>query len=145
MPRAKISSERARSCYRHAFCTIHAHFLAPSSLRTVHIHILYRPNVIRRAQASRLLHGWSCLLFFAVSLQERELLAEKLDEANERLSQSVDAQARMETSLREMESKHGNVLLLQDEAVKFTLQCLDDQRQIRQSGEDDVDNEMSDD
>lgn len=59
-------------------------------------------------------------------LREREQLAERLDEATDRLVRSTESHARLEAQLRDLEGKHGRVLMLQDEAVKFTLQCLDD-------------------
>ena len=51
--------------------------------------------------------------------------------AGHRLSQAHDEMRRMSHALHEVESKHANVLALQDEAVKFTLQCLTDMHDAR--------------
>ena len=61
-------------------------------------------------------------------LQEKDIMVEQLEEVTQRLQMSAEAYAHLEGEHRELEAKHGHVLQLQDEAVKFTLQCLEDSR-----------------
>ena len=60
----------------------------------------------------------------AEGLRERESLEVGLTDTAARLQAAHEEVSRMRTLLQEMEEKHANVLSLQDEAVKFTLQCL---------------------
>jgi myosin heavy subunit len=62
----------------------------------------------------------------AEAMRLREDLQEELTEAHNRLEHAQVQVTRLQTSLQEAESKHVGVLSLQDEAVKFTLQCLRD-------------------
>jgi len=62
------------------------------------------------------------------SLNERAHLSQELEQAQALLAASQEEVARLREQLRDMEAKHANVLLLQDDAVKFTLQCLEDMR-----------------
>ena len=60
----------------------------------------------------------------AEGLRERESLEVGLTDTAARLQAAHEEVSRVRTLLQEMEEKHANVLSLQDEAVKFTLQCL---------------------
>jgi len=59
-------------------------------------------------------------------LHEREQLYDSVREASERLAASEERAGRYEGMLEEVEAKYTNVLMLQGDAVKFTLQCLED-------------------
>ena len=61
-------------------------------------------------------------------LREREQLEESLSEAQMRLGGMHEDNVRLQNRLHDVETMHANVLSLQDEAVKFTLQCLTDMR-----------------
>jgi len=60
----------------------------------------------------------------AEGLRERDGLEEGLAETVARLQAASEEVARVTHALQAVEGKYANVLALQDEAVKFTLQCL---------------------
>jgi len=64
----------------------------------------------------------------AEDLREREELDENLAHAGDRLRTAHEEIERLQHKLHDVESKYASVLSLQDEAVKFTLQCLADMR-----------------
>jgi len=80
----------------------------------------------------------------ADGLQERQTMAGQLADAQERLDAAEGAALSLEEQLREAESKHANVLMLQDDATKFTLQCLDDVRKRQRATSPASPNEGSD-
>ena len=63
------------------------------------------------------------------ALREHESLEEALRATQERLVSAHDEMARLQASLQDVESKHSSVVSLQDEAVKFTMQCLSDMQE----------------
>ena len=62
----------------------------------------------------------------AEALRERESLQDALRGTQERLVIAHEELSRLQASLQDVEGKYNSVLTLQDEAVKFTLQCLAD-------------------
>lgn len=64
----------------------------------------------------------------AEDLREREELDENLMQAGDRFRTAHEEIERLQHKLHDVEIKYSNVLSLQDEAVKFTLQCLADMR-----------------
>lgn len=58
-----------------------------------------------------------------------------LRETDERLASTQDELVRRDTQLQEREAKHADMLMLQDDAVKFTLQCLEDVRTRHVAGD----------
>lgn len=74
----------------------------------------------------------------AEGLREREHLEDGLAEASARLAAAQQEVEQLQTVLSEVEGKYAGVLGLQDEAVKFALQCLVDikERQSMQNSTD---------
>jgi len=64
----------------------------------------------------------------AEGLRERDHLEDSLLQSSAQLRAAHESTARISRELQAVRSKYGNVLALQDEAVKFTLQCLLDMR-----------------
>ena len=65
----------------------------------------------------------------AEGLREREGLEDGLAEAHARLQAAEEEVGQLQSVLQEVEAKYSHVLGLQDEAVKFSLQCLVDMRE----------------
>jgi hypothetical protein len=69
------------------------------------------------------------------SINEREQLSARLEQMERRVYEAEEALRVRDAQLHELGTKHENVLMLPNEAVKFTLQCLDDmQTRVAGSG-----------
>jgi len=61
-------------------------------------------------------------------MREREMLMAQLTDADELAVSSHAEIAQLRSRLEEMESRHAEMISLQDEAVRFTFQCIEDVR-----------------